>query len=298
MKKILLALSALVIFAVGCSKEDIEIPAPDYKLVVNMDKPSLDGDTRAPRSSWKDGDEVYVLFNGDLTLESTEPKYLKLTFNDSAWASTWVGTTLADVAAKGSGKLFAGYVDGTVRTPDEVWQQTSIEPFSASLSFIDLSHDGLCVMRCEDGTYTVDGNTVTLSITMKPAVNQITITNISVEDGYTLQSIGGIQNSTAIGVFFRFLDSTLSVSPDIYSTGPYRPYANEDGVAYYFTSTETNATSLTLKLIARIGGALRTFTKTVSGDEAIDFSTGGKSIKVVGPSGTESAALNGWTLQP
>lgn len=297
MKKILFALSAVaMLLVVGCSKEDIEIPAPDYKLVVNMDKPSLDGDTRAPRSSWKDGDEVYVLFNGDLTLESTEPKYLKLTFNDSAWTPTWVGTTLDAVAAKGSGKLFAGYVDGTVRTPDEVWQ-ASREPFSASLSFFDLSHDGLCVMICEDGTYTVDGDTVTLSITMKPAVNQITVTNISVEDSCTLQSIGDIQNSTAIGVFFRFLDSTLSVSPDIYSTGPYRGYANEDGVAFYFTSTETNATSLTLKLRAKIGGNYRDFTKIVSG-AAIDFSTGGKSIRVVGPSGMEGAALNGWTLQP
>lgn len=297
MKKILFALSAVaLLLVVGCSKEDIEIPAPDYKLVVNMDKPSLDGDTRAPRSSWKDGDEVYVLFNGDLTLGSTEPKYLKLTFNDSAWTPTWVGTTLADVAAKGSGNLFAGYVDGRVRTP-EVY----IDEIASSFASLWISYqgntEGLCVMFCDNGTYTVDGNTVTLSITMKPVVNQITITNISIENASSLY-VTGIDVGTAEGVGFIYENSVLFAYPSIGTTGSYyRPYANEDGVAFYFTSTETNATSLTLKLRAKIGGNYRNFTKIVSG-AAIDFSTGGKSIRVVGPSGTEGDALNGWDLQP
>ena len=51
MKKILLALSALVIFAVGCSKDDIGTTETKYNLVVNMDKPSFVDSTRAVRTS-------------------------------------------------------------------------------------------------------------------------------------------------------------------------------------------------------------------------------------------------------
>ena len=100
MKKILLALSALVIFAVGCSKDDIGTTETKYNLVVNMDKPSFVDSTRAVRTSWENGDVVYVVFDGDLYDGATAAKYLTLTYNNSSWTPTWVGTTIDEVAAK------------------------------------------------------------------------------------------------------------------------------------------------------------------------------------------------------
>ena len=67
MKRLFFAIVALtVMFAVGCSKEEFETLAPEYKLVVNMEQASFGDDTRSPRTEWEDGDEVVVVFNGDV----------------------------------------------------------------------------------------------------------------------------------------------------------------------------------------------------------------------------------------
>ena len=108
MKKFIYAISSFaVIFAVGCSKDEVEKPAPEYDLVVNMEKPSFGDDTRAARTSWEDGDVVYVVFNED----AKDSKYLALTYNAGSWTSKWEGTTAEAVAAKGSGTLKAGYMN-------------------------------------------------------------------------------------------------------------------------------------------------------------------------------------------
>ncbi|MBQ5785355.1 MAG: hypothetical protein IIW00_02680, partial [Alistipes sp.] len=81
MKKFICAISAFaVIFAVGCSKDDAEKAAPEYDIVVNMDKPSFGDDTRAARTSWENGDVVHVVFNGD----TADSKYLALTYNEGS----------------------------------------------------------------------------------------------------------------------------------------------------------------------------------------------------------------------
>ncbi|MBQ1226829.1 MAG: hypothetical protein IIX79_01955 [Alistipes sp.] len=108
MKKFICAISAFaVIFAVGCSKDDAEKAAPEYDIVVNMDKPSFGDDTRAARTSWENGDVVHVVFNGD----TADSKYLALTYNEGSWTPNWVNTTAEAVVAKGSGTLKAGYMN-------------------------------------------------------------------------------------------------------------------------------------------------------------------------------------------
>ena len=114
MKKFIYAISAFaVIFAVGCSKDEVEKPAPEYDLVVNMEKPSFGDDTRAARTDWENGDVVYINFNADI---STAEKYLTLTYNAGTWTPNWVGTTAADIVAVGNGTLTAGYTNGTFGT--------------------------------------------------------------------------------------------------------------------------------------------------------------------------------------
>lgn len=219
MKKILLALSALVIFAVGCSKDDIGTTETKYNLVVNIDKPSFVDSTRAVRTSWENGDVVYVVFDGDLYDGATAAKYLTLTYNNSSWTPTWVGTTIDEVAAKETKTLRAVYVNTPV-TPD-FWNNGQILSFESATQ-------GVYTMMCEDGTYTVSDSTITLNIALEHECSQITVRGIDVAGNWTLscnelQAILGasVSNSNGAGVSAVNFNASLA------------GFANADGVSFY-----------------------------------------------------------------
>ncbi len=220
MKKFIYAISALaVMMAVGCSKEDVETPSPEYKLVVNMDKASFGDDTRAVRTSWEDGDVVYVVFEGDLYDGATAAKYLTLTYNNSSWTPTWVGTTIDEVAAKTTKTLRAVYVNTPV-TPD-FWN-------NGQFLSCDSTTKGVYVMQCNDGTYTVSDSTITLNIALEHKCAQITVRGIDVAGNWTLscnelQAIlgGTFVNSDNIGVSVTNFNDSLA------------GFANADGVSFY-----------------------------------------------------------------
>ena len=286
MKKILFALSAFaVLFAVGCSKEDVDIPAPEYKLVVNMDKPSFGNDTRAPRSSWEDGDKVVVVFNGDIQ----DGKYLILTYNatDNSWSPEWNGTTAADVAAKGEKQCLASYHSLGVGTPYVQSSGSLIVP-SATMnvgSSNPLNNLGGCVMLCNDGTYTVDNDVITLNITMKPKCAQYTVRNISTQNGElwklsvktnstdsTWKVFTGVSFSTTLGVQV----ATLGNSDEMYG------HKNRDGVAFFGNYTR-NKKEFTFTLTNGTDTYTRVFNKSI-----VD----GAAVIMDGPTDGD---LNGWT---
>lgn len=237
MKKLFFAIVALaVMFAQSCSKEEFETQTPEYKLVVNMEKSSFSGDTRAPRTEWEGGDEVVVVFNGDVR-EDKVARYLKLTYTlaSKSWSSEWVGTTLQEVAAKETKTCVASYHSLGVNNVyiDNDYDLRIIATWNISG---ELSNLGGCLLMCDNGTFTVsqDG-IVTLNISMKPACVQYTIRNISVDDdalwklkiskeGKTstqevyLGTVAGANNSIA----------EMSTNPG-YMVG----HRSEDGVAFF-----------------------------------------------------------------
>ena len=267
MKKILFAFSALAIaLAVGCSKEDIDIPSPEYKLVVNMDKPTFGDDTRAERTSWKDGDVVYVVFNGDVYSGVTKRKYLKLTYNDSSWTPEWAGTTAAEVAAKETKTLLAGYMD---KVP------TGVELWNGGL-YLNTEFIGVCCMTCKDGTYTVEGSTITLNMTLKPEVAQITIKNLKVADGWELKC-DQLLSIKGFGIGASAYTSNLEYNDSL------RGYANDDGVSFYGAPRNgTNDYTFTLY------NDSKTYTRTFSEKSLKD----GDAVIMNGPT---AGNLNGWT---
>ena len=244
MKKILFALSALVIFAVGCSKDDIDTTVTKYDLVVNMDKPSFGDSTRAVRTSWENGDVVYVVFDGDLYDGATVAKYLTLAYDGSSWTPTWVGTNAAEVAAKATKTLRALYVNTPV-TPD-FWN-------NGQFLTCDSTTKGVYVMQCIDGTYNVLDSTITLNIALEHICSQITVRGIDVAGNWTLscnelQAIlgGTFDNNDYVGVSATHLNDSL--------TG----FANADGVSFYglpdkyesdFTFTLTNGEKTYMRTI-------------------------------------------------
>ena len=271
MKKILFAFSALAIaLAVGCSKEDIDIPSPEYKLVVNMDKSSFGDDTRAERTSWKDGDVVYVVFNGDSGDKNvnTTLKYLKLTYNGASWAPEWVGTTAAEVAAKETKTLNAGYMD-TVPTGAELW--------NGGL-YLNTKFIGVCCMTCKDGTYTVEGSTITLNMTLKPEVAQITIKNLKVDDGWELKC------DMLISTYEIQIASTKAITGNYGANGPLLGFDNTDGVSFYGTPTDGTLNNYTFILY----NDSKTYTRTFTGKSLKD----GDAVIMNGPT---AGNLNGWT---
>lgn len=245
MKKFIYAISAFaVIFAVGCSKDEVENPAPEYDLVVNMEKPSFGDDTRAARTSWEDGDVVYVVFNED----AKDSKYLALTYNAGSWTSKWEGTTAEAVAAKGSGTLKAGYMNVPLNKTNYI--------SGAGLMFYAkaVNYDGVCVMLCNDGTYTVSGNTISLDITMKPFCAQVTVNGLDIEDNWVLKSDGLIDMGG-----FGLSDS--SVSPNAqHLEGDLHGFANVDGVSFYGMSSSNGTRNIKFTLTNGETTYTRTFT--------------------------------------
>lgn len=252
MKKIFYVMGVLaVIFAVGCSKDDVEVVTPEYELVVNVDKPTFGDETRAARTSWEDGDVVYVVFNEDAKDSS---KYLALTYNAGSWTSKWEGTTADAVAAKGSGTLKAGYMNVPLNNTNHI--------SGVGLMFYAnaVNYDGVCVMLCNDGTYTVSGNTISLDITMKPRCAQVTVKGLDIEDNWVLSSDGLIDMG-------GFCLSESSVSPNSqHQGGDLHGFANADGVSFYGMSWSNDTRNIKFTLTNGETTYTRTFTSKLLTD--------------------------------
>ena len=264
MKKFIYAISAFaVIFAVGCSKDEVEKPAPEYDLVVNMEKPSFGDDTRAVRTSWENGDVVYVVFDGDLYDGATAAKYLTLTYNNSSWTPTWVGTTAAEVAAKETKTLRAVYVNTPV-TPD-FWYNGQILSFESATQ-------GVYTMACNDGTYTVSDSTITLYIALEHKCSQITVRGIDVAGNWTLscnelQAILGasVRNSNRVGVSAGSFNDPLA------------GFANADGLSFYGYYPGATSSS---NLIFTLTDGTKTYTRSFTDKGGLEA---GEAIIMDGP---------------
>lgn len=258
MKKFIYAISALaVMFAASCSKDDSNAPA-EYQVVVNMEKPSFGEGVRAARTSWENGDEVYVVFNGDAEAE----KYLKLTYNAGTWSSEWAGTTAAEVAAKETKTLVAGYMNFPLAKAPYYYSFIDALKFESSDSSV-----GVCVMLCNNGTYTVSGNTITLDITIKPEVAQVTVRGIDVAGNWVLKcdKLIRIPDFSVSATTTWIGESAGGTDDELYG------FANTDGVSFYGRPYETSTpTSLKFTLTNGVKTYTRTFTdKTLAKGDAI-----------------------------
>lgn len=263
MKKIILAFSIVAMAFVGCSKDDVENPAPEYQIVVNMDKPSFGEDVRAARTSWESGDEVYVAFNGDVYVGFEVQKYLKLTYDGSSWTPTWVGTTAAEVAAKETKTLSAGYMNSA--------SNVSTLKSYGFLMFDTVLPNGVCTMHCEDGTYSVSGSTITLNIVMQHRTAQVTVRGIDVTDNWTLKcdellQLGG----------FCFDPSGVGDAAYNYNY-PLHGFANADGISFF--GRVRNSLSSSDTIVFTLTNGTKTYTRSFTGKTLKD----GDAIIMDGP---------------
>lgn len=83
MKKTIIILSALIAL-VGCNKENTQ---PENAPNVFNITITREGDTKAVKANWENGDVVYVFFS-----TVAAPNYVKYTFDGTDWSNTKVGT--------------------------------------------------------------------------------------------------------------------------------------------------------------------------------------------------------------
>lgn len=277
MKKIYFALAALVLAFTGCSQEEDAIQVSEkkaIKVVVNMDKPGFGEDTRAARTGWEEGDEVYVMLDDDLE------HLIALTYDGTVWEEMvmyldvnqyrpMTGSAQNEYLASlpSSGDLKAIYcssgISGAKPYPEEYVDVEDLEGveiisiarnygYYEDIDFIPTPY-GECIMTCEDGTYMKDGD-LTLTITMIPQVAQFTIRNLSDdgddEEGKTSQDL---EVGVAGGNLVAYAGGTITTEGimlnQVNVVGKYNAcwvHPNTDGInpvgisIYASVDTETN----------------------------------------------------------
>ena len=103
MKKTMIVLSALIAL-VACNKVETEQPtAKEYTYDITITRAD---DTKAVKADWENGDAVYVFFSN-----VAAPKYLKFTYDGSAWTRTqYNGATAESFTYPGNGNMTAIYL--------------------------------------------------------------------------------------------------------------------------------------------------------------------------------------------
>ena len=284
MKKIFFALAALVLAFTGCSQEEDAIQVSEkkaIKVVVNMDKPGFGEDTRAPRQGWEEGDQVVVMLDDDLEhlillgYNGTSWKETVLFFDVAygEWAPKFSKPGQVDEAATdaylaslpSSGDLKAIYCSSGISyyapIPEEIETVDDLEGieiisnardngyFNEDLDEYIPNPLGECIMTCEDGTYSKDGE-LTLTIEMEPRVAQFTIKNLlDGEDDEEGKTSEGLEVGVAGGNLITYAGGTINktegiiLDPLVHLDG-YNAcwvHPNTDGISIYASvDAETN----------------------------------------------------------
>lgn len=149
MKKTMIVLSALIAL-VACNKVETEQPtAKEYTYDITITRAD---DTKAVKSAWENGDVVYVFFSN-----VAAPKYLKFTYDGSAWTRTqYNGATAESFTYPGNGNMTAIYLpygNDAVVSADG----TSFKFNKSYTSYY---------LKAEKAAYTVSGTTVSGTLNM------------------------------------------------------------------------------------------------------------------------------------
>ena len=154
MKKItLLAILGVTLMALSaCNKEEVSA-SKTLKLDLNIKHSS---DTKAVKTGWESGDNIYVFFGNPQ--DHPTPAYLTLTYNGSSWSGVWTEGLEAEIAATESGTLCAVYTPGKISeiNYDEYWKRYNFSGIAPGW-----------YLNCNRVSYTVSKGVLTATLNMK-----------------------------------------------------------------------------------------------------------------------------------
>lgn len=167
-KCLFIAMAALAMFS--CSKAEMTVenePQPFQYLFSIAEKPSFDADTKSVKTSWEDGDKIYIVFDDSLP-ESLED-FMILEY--SASAEDWEVVQESKTAPKEEG----GTLDALYYAnpdPDGLFEDTT----SGGIYYFenDPSQGGRYLYLCQrDAEYVIEDGTVEASISLDFQVNNV-----------------------------------------------------------------------------------------------------------------------------
>ena len=170
MKKTLLFLGCIALFAASCNKIDtVEEPVQDSPRHLKVNITVNNAETRAVKTAWAAGDKIYVVF--DVCFQEEMASYLTLTYNGYSWSSEFSDDTLEELLlGKEVGKLAAAYISPD-RNPEF---QYVFDPENPYVPYILMTNsDGLTGMflSSHDMQYVVEDGTLTAELNMKLRIN-------------------------------------------------------------------------------------------------------------------------------
>lgn len=254
MKKIFWAAMTLVIavFA-SCSNDDAQLEGiGDFKVNFTVaDKAGFDGDTRAVKTGWENGDQILIVMQGkeDVWCGANGYNYFKLQYNGSSWT--------ADVTGLNKELLESGKKFSAIYHPGAI---TVVKKYDDHPEYYLTGYKGgedLCNSTSGSTTYTYTGGTIDLGDIVMIRHSQAF--QISVKDLASKGRANGIWQlwikneggEKASRIYcspadFAFLSETgtFSAFAKNYSSGI--NYA--DDVVFYFTNAGCTETPLTFEL--------------------------------------------------
>ena len=291
MKKIIPAIVAAVaaLFVVSCQKEDALTGEYTFNLSV-AEKPSLDPDTKAVRTSWQNGDEIVLSF-ADAACQA-QGKYLKFTYNGSAWslaADSPSSDFISSLATSGKCGAIAS-TSGNL-TYNSYWEQGV-----AKWHVFDChKHDE--VLLASEAAYSLSEGTVSVSLTFSHYDNYCQVTVKGIDDSWTVSGDKLMkQGSPQIQVYYgRAIVSTPNSNMGVAMSTVTCSGDDWSGAKCYGINSWSENADMTFTLTHSTYG---TWTKTFAGKGE----AGKQAIIFQGPAGltgseTTGAVVDGWTKQ-
>lgn len=288
-KCLFIAMAALAMFS--CSKAEMTVenePQPFQYLFSIAEKPSFDADTKSVKTSWEDGDKIYIVFDDSLP-ESLED-FMILEY--SASAEDWEVVQESKTAPKEEGGTLDAlyYADPN---PERGYKNDTYEEFLFEAD--GKEYGKYMFLNGNDIAYSVEDGKVISSITLDFEENhvrayvQFCITGI--EGDWLIYANDWKENSNSFAFWIPVWDlGNKSFTYDSSIEKRVRMNKLEDGQYTYFSFQQHAETiTITLEKISGDNAGIyqKTFNKQISGKCA--------AITFKGPQFDDSGVpTNGW----
>ena len=294
-KYLMIALAAFALFS--CNKEreivDCELQPKSLKYVFDVaEKPSFDGNTRAVKTSWEAGDQIFIVY--DNVDPSSLEDFMILTYDGEEWKVTQEPATNKPKDTEGT--LSALYCE---------LPESSLLTYYDALVF-EAEGNGQ-FMTGNEIPYTVEDETLTASIALDfengddMTYVQLRITDLPAStEGWTLEPDDYLHEDendfeVFLPAWFRGeepLFSHLSLS-DVAGPGYAYRLGNRDDGYYLYLSVQQKADEITFTITNRDNNYKyrKTFSRKISGKCA--------AITFKGPQlDADGTPTNGWKIVP